>query len=181
MSRQQRNGNNGRQRGLPHNAQIQREPRSFAIKIMNAKDAKFNDVTVLRMCSRDEKFMAEFPHTNQCLRGEAIRFPIEPELPPQNGNQGQREMRKVAYQAQYTSYVKQTEAIRQKCMNIQARVHHSVLDKAFRIDFEPRGLYRSRQRFLQPDDLDPSKPTQTYSQERMVGLKTERIRIIGRI
>ena len=44
----------------------------------------------------------------------------------------------MAYQAEYTAYVKQKEAIRQEAMNLHTRVHHSLLDKTFRIDFEAR-------------------------------------------
>ena len=141
MSRQQqRNGNNGRQRGLSHYAPNQREPKPLDMIIMHAKDATLNATTVLRMYGRDAKFLAEFPNTIPCLRGEACRLPIEPEIPPQNGNQGQRDMRRVAYQAQYTSYVKQTEVVSQERVNIQARVHHYVLGKAFRTEFE--GKYK---------------------------------------
>ena len=136
MRQQQRNGNNGRQRGLSHNAPIQREPKPLGIKIMHAKDATLNAVTVLRMYSRDEKFLAEFPNTIPCLRGEACRVPIEPESPPQNGNQNQRELRKVAYQANMTAFVKETKAFEQERVTLQARVHYYMLGKGFRTDFE---------------------------------------------
>ena len=139
MYRQQkRNGYNGRQRGLSHNALTQREPKPLDIKIMHAKDAKFNAVTVLRMYSRDATFMAEFPYTNQCLRGEAMRLPTEPEIPAQNGNQAQKELRKISFQAQYNSYVKQTDTVNQERVTLQARVHQYLLGKEFRTEFESK-------------------------------------------
>ena len=137
MSRQQqRNGNNGRQRGLSHHAPNQREPKPLDIKIMHAKDASLNATTVLRMYGRDAKFLAEFPNTIPCLRGEACRRPIEPEMPPLNGNQNQRDMRRVAYQAEMTAFVKETKVFDQERVTLQARVHYYMLGKGFRTDFE---------------------------------------------
>ena len=139
MSRQQqRNGTNGRQRGLSHHAPHQREPKSLDTKILHAKDASLNATTVLRMYGRDAKFLAEFPNTIPCLRGEACRVPIEPESPPQNGNQNQRELRKVAYQANMTAFVKETKVFEQERVTLQARVHYYMLGKGFRTDFEAK-------------------------------------------
>ena len=93
--------------------------------------------TLVRLYSRSEHVLGKYSSVAAILRGEQIREPTPPELPPQQGLTAAEKARTAAvYSAEYQAYVDQRVKIREDKYNLKDWLHNSKLERSFRTKFE---------------------------------------------